>query len=46
MMSYMMPSKFSYRDSPPLTPNGKIDIKGWISEVNKLMIEFLKQPLI
>lgn len=34
MMSYMMPSKFLYRDSLPLTPNGKIDIKRLISEVN------------
>ena len=34
MMSYMMPSKFLYRDSLSLTPNGKIDIKGLISEVN------------
>ena len=24
MMSYMMPSKFLYRDSLPLTPNGKL----------------------
>lgn len=34
MMSYMMPSKFLYRDSLPLTPNGKIDIKTLINEVN------------
>ncbi|RLU61876.1 D-alanine--poly(phosphoribitol) ligase subunit 1 [Streptococcus iniae] len=34
MMSYMMPSKFIYRDQLPLTPNGKIDIKQLISEVN------------
>ncbi|BDD42975.1 D-alanine--poly(phosphoribitol) ligase subunit DltA [Streptococcus ruminantium] len=34
MMDYMMPSKFIYRDSLPLTANGKIDIKGLISEVN------------
>lgn len=34
MMSYMMPSKFIYRDSLPLTPNGKIDIKALINEVN------------
>ncbi|EHI68657.1 D-alanine--poly(phosphoribitol) ligase subunit DltA [Streptococcus ictaluri] len=34
MMSYMMPSKFIYRDSLPLTPNGKIDIKNLINEVN------------
>ena len=30
MMSYMMPSKFLYRETLPLTPNGKM-----ISEVNK-----------
>ena len=35
MMSYMMPSKFLYRETLPRTPNGKIDIKGLISEVNK-----------
>lgn len=35
MMSYMMPSKFIYRDSLPLTPNGKIDIKSLINEVNQ-----------
>ncbi|MGT2744956.1 D-alanine--poly(phosphoribitol) ligase subunit DltA [Streptococcus phocae subsp. phocae] len=34
MMSYMMPSKFIYRDQLPLTPNGKIDIKSLINEVN------------
>lgn len=34
MMSYMMPSKFLYRDSLPITPNGKIDIKAMINEVN------------
>ncbi|MDU7943583.1 MAG: D-alanine--poly(phosphoribitol) ligase, partial [Streptococcus salivarius] len=34
MMSYMMPTKFLYRESLPLTPNGKIDITGLISEVN------------
>nr|WP_245335198.1 D-alanine--poly(phosphoribitol) ligase subunit DltA [Streptococcus oricebi] len=34
MMSYMMPSKFIYRESLPLTPNGKIDIKHLIAEVN------------
>ena len=32
MMDYMMPSKFLYRDSLP--PNGKIDIKGLMNEVN------------
>lgn len=34
MMDYMMPSKFLYRDSLPFTPNGKIDIKGLMNEVN------------
>ena len=34
IMSYMMPSKFIYRDNLPLTPNGKIDIKALINEVN------------
>lgn len=34
MMDYMMPSKFIYRENLPLTANGKIDIKGLISEVN------------
>lgn len=34
MMDYMMPSKFIYRDSLPLTSNGKIDLKGLINEVN------------
>ena len=34
MMSYMMPSKFLYREELALTPNGKIDIKGLINEVN------------
>lgn len=35
MMSYMMPSKFIYRDTLPLTPNGKTDIKALINEVNQ-----------
>ncbi len=34
MMSYMMPSRFIYRESLPITPNGKIDIKTLITEVN------------
>ena len=34
MMSYMMPSRFIYRESLPITPNGKIDIKALITEVN------------
>ena len=34
MMSYMMPSRFMYRESLPITPNGKIDIKALITEVN------------
>lgn len=34
MMPYMIPSRFMYRDVLPLTANGKIDLKGLISEVN------------
>lgn len=34
MMAYMMPSRFIYRESLPITPNGKIDIKALIAEVN------------
>lgn len=34
MMPYMVPSRFMYRDKMPLTPNGKIDLKGLIAEVN------------
>ncbi|GAX47610.1 D-alanine--poly(phosphoribitol) ligase subunit DltA [Pseudolactococcus reticulitermitis] len=34
MMSYMMPSRFIYRESLPITPNGKVDIKALIAEVN------------
>jgi len=34
MMPYMVPGRFIYRDSMPLTPNGKIDLKGLIAEVN------------
>ncbi|MGX7042440.1 D-alanine--poly(phosphoribitol) ligase subunit DltA [Leuconostoc holzapfelii] len=34
MMPYMMPGRFMYRESMPLTPNGKIDLKGLIAEVN------------
>jgi len=34
MMPYMMPSRFMYRESLPMTPNGKIDIKALIAEVN------------
>ncbi|MDF7637465.1 D-alanine--poly(phosphoribitol) ligase subunit DltA [Leuconostocaceae bacterium ESL0958] len=34
LMAYMMPSRFIYRDAMPLTPNGKIDLKGLIAEVN------------
>lgn len=34
MMPYMMPSRFIYRETMPLTPNGKIDLKGLIAEVN------------
>ncbi|MCM0582978.1 D-alanine--poly(phosphoribitol) ligase subunit DltA [Weissella diestrammenae] len=34
MMAYMMPSRFIYRDELPITPNGKVDIKKLIAEVN------------
>ena len=34
MMPYMVPSRFIYREAMPLTPNGKIDLKGLIAEVN------------
>lgn len=34
IMTYMMPSKFIYRDQLPMTPNGKTDIKALINEVN------------
>lgn len=34
MMPYMMPSRFIYRDELPITPNGKINIKSLIAEVN------------
>ena len=34
MMPYMMPSRFMYRENLPMTPNGKIDIKALIAEVN------------
>ncbi|OFI47999.1 D-alanine--poly(phosphoribitol) ligase subunit 1 [Floricoccus penangensis] len=35
MMPYMVPSRFKYVDSLPISPNGKIDIKAVIAEVNK-----------
>ncbi|USS91651.1 D-alanine--poly(phosphoribitol) ligase subunit DltA [Fructobacillus americanaquae] len=34
IMPYMMPSRFIYRDAMPLTPNGKVNLKGLIAEVN------------
>lgn len=34
MMPYMMPSRFIYREELPITPNGKINIKSLIAEVN------------
>lgn len=34
MMSYMIPQKIIYRKSLPLSPNGKVDIKSVINEVN------------
>jgi D-alanine--poly(phosphoribitol) ligase subunit 1 len=35
MMPYMMPSRFLYRESLPITPNGKVNIKALIAEVNE-----------
>ncbi|QMU07543.1 D-alanine--poly(phosphoribitol) ligase subunit DltA [Levilactobacillus suantsaii] len=34
MMEYMIPQRFVYKDSLPMTPNGKVDIKSIIAEVN------------
>ncbi|WP_349642217.1 D-alanine--poly(phosphoribitol) ligase subunit DltA [Eupransor demetentiae] len=34
MMPYMIPGRFKYRESMPLTPNGKINLKGLIAEEN------------
>ncbi|WP_461226096.1 D-alanine--poly(phosphoribitol) ligase subunit DltA [Lacticaseibacillus suihuaensis] len=34
MMAYMIPSRFEFRDSLPLTQNGKVAIKALIQEVN------------
>ncbi|MFT8470295.1 MAG: D-alanine--poly(phosphoribitol) ligase subunit DltA [Oenococcus sp.] len=36
MMSYMIPSRFVYKDSLPISANGKIDIKKAIAEVNNV----------
>jgi D-alanine--poly(phosphoribitol) ligase subunit 1 len=35
MMPYMMPSRFLYREDLPITPNGKVNIKALIAEVNE-----------
>lgn len=34
MMEYMIPNRFIYQESLPLTANGKVDIKSIIAEVN------------
>ncbi|WP_225047958.1 D-alanine--poly(phosphoribitol) ligase subunit DltA [Lacticaseibacillus kribbianus] len=34
MMAYMIPSRFEFKDSLPLTQNGKVAIKALIQEVN------------
>ncbi|ANK58828.1 MULTISPECIES: D-alanine--poly(phosphoribitol) ligase subunit DltA [Loigolactobacillus] len=34
MMAYMIPQRFEYRSSLPLTINGKVDIKAMIKEAN------------
>lgn len=35
MMEYMIPQRFVYKESLPMTPNGKVDIKSIIAEVNQ-----------
>lgn len=35
MMPYMIPQRFVYKESLPMTPNGKVDIKSIIAEVNQ-----------
>ena len=35
MREYMIPQRFVYKDSLPMTPNGKVDIKSIIAEVNQ-----------
>ncbi|VDK13405.1 hypothetical protein OAL24_00202 [Oenococcus sicerae] len=34
MMPYMVPSRFVYKESLPISANGKIDLKKVIAEVN------------
>ncbi|PWG00744.1 D-alanine--poly(phosphoribitol) ligase subunit DltA [Levilactobacillus bambusae] len=34
MMPYMIPQQFVYKQSLPITPNGKVDVKSIIAEVN------------
>ncbi|WP_222424354.1 hypothetical protein [Kurthia sp. Dielmo] len=35
MMDYMMPQRFIYKANLPITPNGKIDRKALMAEVNQ-----------
>ncbi|WP_203642322.1 D-alanine--poly(phosphoribitol) ligase subunit DltA [Levilactobacillus andaensis] len=35
MMEYMIPQRFVYKENLPMTPNGKVDIKSIIAEVNQ-----------
>ena len=35
VMPYMIPQRYVYQDSLPISQNGKVDIKAVIKEVNK-----------